>query len=122
MNRLLTLTAASLVLAASAFAQNAAGTLDGRVNAAPGSAIPGAAVTIENQATNVRLSQQTNSEGRFYQRYLLPGAYQLTVEKTGLQKYVQTGILVDVEQTVTLTIPMKVGDVATTVEVEANAA
>jgi hypothetical protein len=44
------------------------------------------------------------------------------VEKTGFQKYVQNGIQLDIEQTVTLTVPMKIGDVATTVEVQANSA
>src|ERR1700688_3663175 len=113
---------AAVFFASSAFAQNATGTLDGRVNDASGSAVPGATVTIENQATNVRQVTPTNTEGRFYQRYLLPGTYNETVEKAGFQKYVQSGILLDIAQTIGLNVDLKVGDVATAIAVEANTA
>jgi len=92
------------------------------VTDASGAAIPGASVTIENQATNVRQTQQTNSEGRFYQRYLATGKYSVTVQRTGFQKYVQSNLQLDVEQTITLAIPMQVGEVTSTIEVQANAA
>ncbi len=113
---------AALTFTMCAFAQNATGTLDGRVLDASGAAIPGAGVTVESQATNVRWNIPTNAEGRFYQRYLAPGAYNITVEKAGFQKFIQTGVIVSVEQTVALEISLKVGDVATSVEVEAAAA
>ncbi len=122
MNRFLTLVLAAFVFASSAFCQNATGTIEGRVTDASGAAIPGAAVTVENQSTNVKLTQQTNSEGRFYQRYLATGKYNVTVQKTGFQKYVQTQLQLDVEQTVSLVIPMKVGEVTSTIEVQASAA
>lgn len=122
MNRCLALAAAAFALATFASAQNATGTLDGRVVDASGGAVPAANVVIENQATNVRLTQQTNSDGRFYQRYLLPGMYRATIEKAGFQKYVQNDIQLDIEQTITLTVPMKVGDVSTSVEVTSNSA
>jgi hypothetical protein len=122
MNRCLAVLAAALALTSYGWAQNATGTIDGRVTDPSGSAIPGAAVTVENTATNVKLKAPTNSEGRFYQRYLLPGAYTVTVEKAGFERYIQTGIQLDIEQTITLTVPMKVGDVASSVEVSANSA
>ena len=122
MKRSLALVLAVLVLATYGFAQNATGTIDGRVLDASGAAVPGATVTIENTATNVKLTTPTNNEGRFYQRYLLPGTYNVTVEKGGFSKYIQSGLALDIEQTITLAIPMKVGDVATSVEVSANTA
>ncbi|HEY3838405.1 MAG TPA: TonB-dependent receptor, partial [Bryobacteraceae bacterium] len=122
MNRALMLAFGILALTCAAFAQNAAGTLDGRVIDASGAAIVGAKVTIENQATNVKLHVPTNSDGRFYQRYLLPGTYTVEVEHPGFQRYVQSGILLDVEQTIALTCTLKVGDVSTTVEVMADTA
>lgn len=105
-----------------AAAQNATGTLDGRVADSSGAAVPGANVTVANQATNVHWSLTTNAEGRFYQRYLQPGLYSVTVEKGGFKKYLQRDILLDVEQTVSLNIPLEVGEVTTTVQVEAAAA
>ena len=122
MKKCLSFVAAVLALTAYAFAQNATGTIDGRVTDSSGAAIPGAIVTVENTATNVKLTTPTNGEGRFYQRYLLPGIYNVAVEKAGFERYVRAGIQLDIEQTVTLKVPMKVGDVSTSVEVMANAA
>jgi hypothetical protein len=121
-NRSPVLVLAALALASYSFAQNATGTIDGRVSDTSGAAVPGASVTVENTATNVKLTSPTNSEGRFYQRYLLPGTYNVVVEKAGFARYVQSGIQLDIEQTITLAVSMKVGDVATSVEVSANAA
>jgi len=111
-----------LVSSVAAWAQNATGTLDGRVLDASGAAVPNANVTIENQATNVRYTIPTNADGRFYEKYLLPGTYRVTVEKAGFQKYVQASILLDVEQTISLTVPLRIGDASTTIEVTANTA
>ncbi len=113
---------AVLVFCFSAFAQNATGTLDGRVVDSSGAAVPGARVTVENQATNVKLTTTTSTEGRFYQRYLQPATYRVTVEKQGFDKYIESGILLDVEQTVSLTVALKVGDVSTIIEVRADTA
>src|SRR5665213_3727759 len=122
MDRCLTIVAAAFAFATFASAQNATGTIDGRVSDSSGGAVPAASVTIENEATNVKLAAPTNSEGRFYQRYLLPGTYDVTVEKAGFDKYIQKGLQVDIEQTITLAITMKVGNVSTSVEVNANSA
>ena len=122
MYRFLRVATAALLMTGWAFAQNATGTIDGRVTDATSGSVPGAKVTIENQATNVHWSMETNSEGRFYQRYLQPGSYRITAEKAGFQRYVQNDILLDVEQTVSLTVAMRVGDITTTVQVEAAAA
>ena len=105
-----------------AMAQTATGILDGRVTDATGAAIPGAGVSIENQDTGVHREMKTNSEGRFYQGFVLPGVYRVTVQNPGFDKHVQNNIRVNVQQTVTLDIPLKLGDVATTVEVSASAA
>ena len=122
MKKILAIACALFALAGSSVAQNAAGTLSGVVTDSSGSAIPNATVTVENTATNVKQTIPTNAEGRFYQRYVLPGTYSVTVEKTGFQKSITTDIVVNVEQTVGLTIALKVGDVATTVEVTASSA
>jgi hypothetical protein len=113
---------AALSLCSFALAQNANGILDGRVTDASGSSVPGAKVTIENQDTSVKREYTTNSEGRFYQGQVLIGTYRVTVEKAGFQKYVESNVRVDVAQTVTLEIALKVGDIATTVEIIASAA
>jgi hypothetical protein len=122
MNRSLTFAVLLSVFSSYGLAQNATGTIGGRVTDATGAAIAGAAVVVENIATNVKLNDITNSEGRFYQRYLAPGTYTVTVEKTGFERYIQTNIQVDIEQTVSLVLPLKIGDVKSVVEVSANSA
>ena len=112
----------AIAFCSGSFAQNATGTLDGQVVDASGAVIPNARVTIENQATNVKHIIPTSAEGRFYQRYLLPGTYTVTVEKLGFEKYVQAGVVLNVEQTIALRIPMKVGEISTTVDVFADTA
>ena len=107
---------------ATAIAQTATGVLNGRVSDPSGASIPGAKVTIQNEATGVKQEGPTNSEGRFFNGFVLPGAYRVTVEKAGFGKYVQSKLTINVQQTVTLEIELKIGDTATTVEVSANAA
>ena len=103
-------------------AQNATGTLQGRVTDASGATVPAAKVTVENQTTGIKQHSTSNNDGIFVSTYLQPGLYRLTVEKTGFTKQVTSGIAMNVGQTVSLTIELKIGDVATTVEVQASAA
>ncbi len=122
MLRTLTTVFSTLVFAFVAFAQTPTGVLDGRVIDATGAVVAGANVAIQNQDTGIRQDLTTNTEGRFYQGFVTAGVYRLTVDKAGFQTYVQTNIRVEVQQTVTLQVNMKVGDVTSTVEVSASAA
>ncbi|MFN7919024.1 MAG: TonB-dependent receptor [Bryobacteraceae bacterium] len=110
------------VLCSQAFAQTATGTLQGSVTDATGAVIPGAKVTIENVRTGERQATSTASSGSFLQPYLKPGDYTVTVEQTGFEKHVTSNVRISVQQTVALEISMKVGEVSTAVEVNANAA
>src|SRR5215472_13355848 len=105
--------AAFVALCVSASAQTATGILQGRVADASASAVPEAKVTIENQLTGVRQTILTNAEGIFVQPFLLPGDYRVTVEKSGFEKYVTSDIRISVQQTVSLDVSLKVGDIAT---------
>jgi hypothetical protein len=116
----LTIFTATLLLCATADAQTATGILQGHVVDATGAAVPDAKVSIENERTGVVNVIATNSVGSFYQSFLLPGNYRVTVEKAGFQKEVTSGTRVDVQQTVSLDITLKVGDVTNTVEVQAS--
>jgi uncharacterized membrane protein len=104
------LSAALLAISYSAFGQTTTGTIQGRVADATGSLVPSAKVTITNQATGVQQMLVTNSEGGFVQPYVLPGDYTVSVEKEGFEKYVTTGVKLNVQQTVALEIALKVGN------------
>ncbi|HYP14472.1 MAG TPA: TonB-dependent receptor, partial [Bryobacteraceae bacterium] len=112
----------ALLSAISAFSQSATGTLTGNVTDATGAAVADATVIVENQRTGVRQTLATNETGNFTQPYLIPGEYRLSVEKPGFQKHATTAIGINVQQTVELNIALQVGEVSTTVEVEASVA
>ena len=80
-------------------------------------AVPDAKVTIENETTGVKQVLVTNTEGTFFRSFLLPGDYRITVEKAGFQQKVTSGIRVDVQQTVSLDVALRVGEITNTVEV-----
>ena len=109
-----------LALCFSAWAQTATGVLQGRVTDSSGAAVPEARILIQNEATGVQFNVPSNMDGNFIQSFLLPGAYQVTVEKAGFQKWNTTHIEVGVGQSVGLDIALRVGDLTTTVEVEAS--
>jgi len=111
-----------LVLVASASAQTGQATLQGLVVDPARSAVPQAEVTVTNIETGVAKRTSTNAEGRFIVPYLLPGEYAVSVQMTGFQHYEQRGIKLDVQQSLSMEITLTLGDVTTTVEVEANAA
>ncbi len=120
--RYLTIAVASLALCHSASAQSATGAIQGRVTDRSGGAVPEASVKIENQKTGVQTSTVTNGQGAFLQPYLIPGEYKLTVEKPGFDKNVTSDIRLSVQQTIELELTLKVGEISTTVEVNANSA
>src|SRR5260370_2162457 len=122
MMRMLAGLAISIALSTPASAQTATGILQGRVVDSSAAAVAEAKVTVENEKTEVTQTISTNSEGSFFQSFLLPGNYRVTVEKPGFQKEVTSGVRVDVQQTVSLDVKLKVGDIATTIEVQASTA
>src|ERR1035437_9558490 len=78
--------------------QTATGVLQGRVVDSTGAAVPDAKVSIQNEETGTGSVISTNSDGNFTQSFLLPGNYQVTVEKAGFQKYLTPHVRVDVAQ------------------------
>ena len=121
MVRPLTVVAVAILFCSLAGAQTATGILQGRVVDPTGASVPDAKVSIENERTGVVHVIATNSEGIFFQSFLLPGNYRVTVEKAGFQKDVTSGTRVDVQQTVSLDVTLKVGDVTNTIEIQARA-
>src|SRR5438270_3959049 len=119
---LLAVVVATALFAGSLAGQTATGIVQGRVTDPTGAAVPGAKVTVENQQTGVHQGLVTNTDGFFHQPFLIPGEYRVSVEKAGFQKYVTNNIRVDVDQTVDLAVPLRVGEVSNVVEVSASVA
>ncbi len=110
-----------LLMASTAFAQEARGTINGKVLDANQAAVPGASVKIMNTAMGTTVSAQTNDTGLYQALYLLPGTYRITVEVRGFKKYVRDGIVVRVNDNIEIDVSLEVGNVGETVTVTADA-
>ncbi|HEV2383340.1 MAG TPA: TonB-dependent receptor [Terriglobia bacterium] len=103
------------------WAQSDRATITGTVTDQTGAVIVGAAVTATNVATGISIRATTSSAGDYEVPLLPAGSYQLTVEQTGLKKSVQSGIDLEVGQTVRVDVKMQVGQATQTVQVTAQA-
>ena len=74
----------------------------GHVLDSTGAVIPGADVTVTNQATNVDLKARTTSAGDYSVPYVVPGTYTITVVKNGFEVEKKTDILLNTDQTSTI--------------------
>src|SRR5260370_11109942 len=106
--------------AVSAYAQFKA-SIQGTVIDPQGNAVPGAKVTVTNQATNLSRDTVASGEG-FYRVSELPhGTYNGTVEAPGFKQATSKGIVVEAEQPRGLDITLEVGAVNEQVTVTASA-
>jgi len=109
-----------LCLCAAAWSQTAE--INGTLRDATGAAIPGATVKATQTATGVSRTAASGADGGYVLPNLPIGPYLLEVTKDGFSKYVQTGIVLQVDTNPTIDVAMRVGGVSEQVTVEANAA
>src|ERR1700744_6731122 len=87
---------AVLILAApGASAQTAQGRISGQVTDSTGAVVPNANVNIENIATHVSRTLQTNSTGDYVAPSIDPCVYAITVEADGLPKEVRERVQIE---------------------------
>ena len=116
--------ALNVALGVVATAQIKSGAITGTVTDLAGAIIPGAAVTVINQETNVAVTAVSDATGGFTMPYLAPGRYAVNVEKSGsgFAKFSSTGINVLTAQTVQVEVRLQAGATTDTVTVTADAA
>lgn len=103
-------------------AQIGASGITGTVVDPSGSAVAGASVTVENDATKVVWRTVSSGSGGYILRNLPPGTYAVTVEAPGFQKNVVTNVATEVEKVSTVDVALKVGATSQEVTVSATAA
>src|SRR4051812_19190104 len=104
------------------FAQaGATGTILGTVTDTSGAIVANAKVTVTNTATNTDFRTVSSSAGDFNAPSLNPGPYKVTVEATGFEKFVTSGIVLTVNQRARVDAALKPGAVTETVEASAQA-
>ena len=103
----------------SALAQQTLGGITGTVTDKSGSVLPDTTVTIVGDQTKLTRSLKTNESGAYDFVNLPIGTYTVTVAHDGFQSERLPTILVQANRTATLNVSMKVGQVGTTIDVEA---
>ena len=109
-----------LLFAAGAAAQSTA-LLTGTVVDPTGAVVPGAQITCRNVDTDLKSSAVANSAGIFRFPDLPVGAYELTISREGFGTLVRGGIQLLTDQTVDLTLTLRLGQTSQSVEVSAPA-
>jgi hypothetical protein len=106
---------------ASLAAQEARGTITGKVLDAQKAVVPDATVTVTNVAMGTNTTVKTNDEGLFRALYLIPGTYQISVSLQGFKKYIRDGVMLRVGDTLALDIQLEIGAIDQSVTVVADA-
>lgn len=110
-----------LAVAADALAQGM-GEITGTITDASGGIVPGATVTVTNDATGAARHAVSNEAGVYSAPALPPGTYTVAVELTGFQAQTRRGLVLQVQQVARADFRLSAGTVAESVEVVAGAA
>jgi hypothetical protein len=98
-------------------AQIDTGSIVGVVSDPSGAAIPGATLTLKNEATGVTRTVHTNSDGEYQFAAITPGTYSVQAEAGNFQSEVSTHIAIDVQSRPAINFGLKVGTSSQVVEV-----
>src|ERR1700690_1808342 len=94
----------------------------GAIQDSSGASIPGAEIKATQTATGAVRTVISDAAGNYVLPELPIGPYQLSVTKEGFSRYVQNGIVLQVDANPTIDVALKVGAVTEEVSVTANAA
>src|SRR6266487_1093098 len=96
--------------------------VSGTVRDQSGAVLPGVEVTATQTATGLVRTVVTNETGSYVLPSLPVGPYRLEAGLPGFRSFAQTGIVLQVDANPVINISLQVGQVADTVEVQADAA
>ena len=120
--RKLTLFLMALLTSVNVAGQQITGSIRGTVNDPSGAIVQAATVTAKQIETGLTRVAITDRQGEYVLVELPIGHYQLQTQAKGFQTYLQQGISLDVNQTATVGIHLKLGSETQQVEVSADAA
>jgi hypothetical protein len=99
----------------------ATGTISGFVMDPSGTPVPGSRVTATQVEHDMRRSVETNAEGFYTFNALPPGVYSVQGEKTGFDRLVRTGAVLEVNQNLRVDLALRLGQVSQEVTVSGQA-
>ncbi|HEX6716994.1 MAG TPA: TonB-dependent receptor [Pyrinomonadaceae bacterium] len=100
-----------------AHAQSTTATLSGVVMDESGAVVPGVKIDVMNAAQAFRRTTTTNDDGIFTVQLLPPGTYAIKAEKTGFAPSEMSGLVLNVNSLMKISISLKVGQISQTVEI-----
>jgi hypothetical protein len=118
----LTLFLMALLTSLNVAGQQITGSIRGTVLDPSGAILQAATVTAKQTETGLTRAAVTDRQGEYVLVELPIGHYQLEVQAKGFQKYLQQGISLDIDETATVGIHLKLGSETQQVEVSADAA
>jgi hypothetical protein len=104
-----------------ATAQSTNGTISGIIFDPSGKAIPGAQISIVNDATGISYPGATNSEGIYVVPDLPPGNYRIQVSNRGFKTIIKPDILVHVQDALAINFTLPIGAASEIVTVQGGA-
>ncbi|HWB82810.1 MAG TPA: carboxypeptidase regulatory-like domain-containing protein [Bryobacteraceae bacterium] len=120
MSKCLRVSLLATLVAGSLIAQDIRGRVQGTVSDSSGAVVTGAAVTLSNDGTGVRVDQTTQATGHYLFDFVIPGNYTVSVALPGFRTFVQKNILVQARGDVTVDATLQVGAARDAVTVEAT--
>jgi hypothetical protein len=110
-----------LLSALCAFSQSFTATILGSVKDATGAVVPNATISALNLATNLRSETLSDASGLYVIPQLAPGRYRIEASAAGFKKFVQDGVILQVQQQARVEISLAIGELAESVQVTADA-
>lgn len=111
----------SLLACTPLLAQRVSGTITGTVTDPQGAVVPGAQVTITNDATGQSRTMTTTANGDYSAPSLDPGSYTVRVKSANFKEFVAKSVDVAVSTTTTLNASLQVGNNTEQITVEGSA-
>ncbi|HUQ95380.1 MAG TPA: carboxypeptidase-like regulatory domain-containing protein [Bryobacteraceae bacterium] len=112
---------ALMTFAPNAFAQSTGtATVVGSVTDSSGAIVPNAKITVRNLETQFVSEGITNAAGAYYVPNLISGNYEVAVEAAGFKKYVQTGLILRINEQPRIDVTLQLGNVSESVQVSAS--
>ena len=90
-------------------AQEARGTILGRVTDPSGAGVPNVNVRVLNKAMGTKAEARTNDTGLYQAAFLIPGNYGVTVEVPGFKRFVSDAIEVRVNDRLEVNVRLEIG-------------
>ncbi|HUN83865.1 MAG TPA: carboxypeptidase regulatory-like domain-containing protein [Terracidiphilus sp.] len=106
-----------LCICGTGLAQAGRGGISGLITDPTGAIVPGAKITLQDQATGVKLSTVSTAAGLYSFVSLSPGSYQVTANAKGFETAVHNNVRVTVDQVSTANVTLTLGKVTEVVTV-----